>query len=179
VLAKPPNRSTPDHCAGDGTYAQAVDCYRQTSTLDFTIEEAKGLRAEGGMRRDTPGAERLRFTLKGAGGGDGEWTAEAKSTGVVWTHGGRRETSEPAIADRVWQRTTMYVDPQKKEGEPQRAGNEKAGGQDCIRYHFTDANSGDAHDVWVSTTDGHIVQMNVESHGVFPGYAMKIVKAGK
>ena len=173
------NRSTPDRCAGDGSYSQAVDCFRSTSRLLFSIEEPKGLRAEGEMTRSTIGAERERFTLHGAGKDDGQWSAEAKVTGVLWTHAGRRTPAEPSVADRIWQRTTLYIDAQKKEGEAQRAGNERIAGEECIRYRFTDANSGDLHEVWVSTADGHIVQVKVEAHGAFPSYEMRVTKPGR
>jgi hypothetical protein len=171
------NRSTPDRCAGDGSYGQAVDCFRSTSRAVFSIVEPKGLRAEGEMTRSTIGAEREQFTLHGAGRDDGEWSAETKATGVIWTHGGKRTPSEPPVADRIWQRTTLYIDPQKKEGEAQRAGNESVGGEECIRYRFTDANNGDLHDVWISTADGHIVRIKVEGHGAFPSYEMRVTKA--
>ena len=173
------NRSTPDRCAGDGSYAQAVDCFRSTSALAFSITEAKGVRAEGEMTRPTIGAEHERFTLHGAGGDDGQWSAEAKAAGVIWTHNGQRATAEPAVADRIWQRTTLYADPQKKEGEAGRAGGELIDAQDCIRYRFTDANNGDVHDVWVSTIDGHIARIKVEAHGAFPSYEMTLTKTGK
>ncbi len=173
------DRSTPDHCAGDGSYAQAVECFRSTSRLEFSIDEAKGVHAEGEMTRTTMGAEREHFTLRGAGRDDGLWSAEAKAAGVIWTHGGQRTASEPPVAGRIWQRTTLTIDPQKKEGEAQRAGTETVAGEECIRYRFTDANNGDVHDVWVSTHDGHIAQIKVDAHGAFPSYEMTVTKAGK
>lgn len=131
------------------------------------------------MTRPTVGAERLRFRRSGSGSDDGEWSAEARASGVVWSRGGKRVASAPAIADRLWQLTTMYIDPQKKEGEAQRAGTERIGGEDCIRYHSTDANSGAGHDVWVSTTDGHIVAMKRESRGAFPAYSLSVRRMGR
>jgi hypothetical protein len=179
ALPKPAARSTPDRCAGDGSYSQAVDCYRQTSRIDFTFEEPTRLQAKGEMSRPRMGAEMLRFRLTGGGADDGEWNAEARAAGVVWSRGGKRVTSAPPIADRLWQLTTLYIDPQKKEGEAQRTGTEPIGGEDCIRYHFTDANNGAGHDVWVSTSDGHIVALKRESRGAFPSYSLTVRKMGK
>jgi len=50
------------------------------------------------------------------------------------------------------------LDPQKKEGSPQLAGTETMSGEPSNHYHFTNANSGDANDVWISRSDGRIVK---------------------
>src|SRR5258708_22932784 len=106
------------------------------------------------MTRQTPGMERVRFKA-----GDGAtWTGEAKASGVVWNRDGKHELSAPDITNRVWQRTTMVLDPQKKEGTAQLAGVETIAGEPCNHYHFTNANSGEANDVWVSKKDGRIVK---------------------
>lgn len=52
----------------------------------------------------------------------------------------------------------MVLDPQKKEGAPLLAGVERLGGDTVNHYHFTNANSGETNDVWVSTLDGRIVK---------------------
>jgi hypothetical protein len=146
-----PNRSTPQKCAGDGSYEQALDCFRMTSGFHFTLPDAKGE-----MTRSMPGMERVSFKA-----GDGaHWIGEAKKAGVVWSRDGKHELSAPDITNRVWQRTTMVLDPQKKEGTAQLAGVETIGGEPCNHYHFTNANSGEANDVWVSTKDGRIVKWN-------------------
>lgn len=144
-----PNRSTPQKCAGDGSYEQALDCFRISSGFHFTLADAKGE-----MSRQTPGMERVHFkTNNGA-----TWTGEAKPAGVVWSRDGKHELSPPDITNRVWQRTTMVLDPQKKEGAAQLAGVEPIAGEPCNHYHFTNANSGETNDVWVSKTDGRIVK---------------------
>ena len=97
--------------------------------------------------------ERVQFRASGA-----SWIGEAKHTGVVWSRNGKHEQSPPEITNRVWQRTTMVLDPQKKEGAPQLAGAEPLGGETFNHYHFTNANSGEANDVWVSTKDGRIAK---------------------
>jgi hypothetical protein len=148
-----PNRSTPEKCAGDGSYEQALDCFRIASRFSFVISDAKGVIAEGEMTRSTPGLERVQFKAAGA-----SWTGEAKHSGVVWSRNGKHEQSPPDITNRVWQRTTMVLDPQKKEGAPQLAGLEPFGGEMFNHYHFTNANSGESNDVWVSTRDGRITK---------------------
>jgi hypothetical protein len=98
--------------------------------------------------------ERVRFK-----GSDGvTWIGEAKAAGVIWSRNGKHEQSPPDITNRVWQRTTMVLDPQKKEGGPQLAGTEALAGEMLNHYHFTNANSGEANDVWVSTRDGRITK---------------------
>jgi hypothetical protein len=149
VTHRGPNRSTPQKCAGDGSYEQALDCFRMTAGFKFTLPDAKGE-----MSRPTPGLERVSF--KAADGA--HWIGEAKKTGVVWSRDGKHELSAPDITNKVWQRTTMVLDPQKKEGAAQLAGVETIAGESCNHYHFTNANSGEANDVWVSTKDGRIVK---------------------
>lgn len=143
------NRSTPQKCAGDGSYERALDCFRISAGFNFTYADAKGE-----MTRTTPGMERVRFKAS-----DGAtWLGEAKPAGVVWSRDGKHELSPPEVTNRVWQRTTMVLDPQKKEGSAQLAGVESVSGEPCNHYHFTNANSGEANDVWVSTKDGRIVK---------------------
>jgi hypothetical protein len=143
------NKSTPQKCAGDGSYEQALDCFRMSAGFHFTLD---GVRGE--MTRPTPGLERVKF--KAADGVT--WTGEAKHQGVVWSRNGAHELSPPDLVNHVWQRTTMVLDPQKKERSPQLAGTETISGEPCNHYHFTNANSGEANDVWVSTRDGRIVK---------------------
>jgi hypothetical protein len=154
--AAPPrvaNQSTPQKCAGDGSYEQALDCFHISSGFRFVITE-KGARAEGMMLRPTPGAESVAFRT-----GDAvTWTAEATRAGVVWLRHGTHVQSPPAFNEHVWQRTTMVLDPQKKEGSPQLSGTDTIFGEPCNHYHFTNANSGEGNDVWVSTRDGRIVK---------------------
>lgn len=146
------NRSTPQKCAGDGSYEQALDCFRMTSGFHFTFD---GLRGE--MTRPTLGLERVQF--KAADGVT--WVGEAKHQGVVWSRNGAHELSPPDVANQLWQRTTMVLDPQKSEGSPQLAGTETISGEPTNHYHFTNANTGDANDVWVSTRDGRIAKWKV------------------
>ncbi|HEX3579488.1 MAG TPA: hypothetical protein VHY33_13065 [Thermoanaerobaculia bacterium] len=142
------NRSTPQKCAGDGSYVQAVDCFRMSAGFHFALD---GVRGE--MTRPTPGLERAQFKTGGV-----TWIGEAKHQGVVWSRNGTHDLSPPDVVNRVWQRTTMVLDPQKKEGSPQLAGTETISGESCNHYHFTNANSGEVNDVWVSTRDGRIVK---------------------
>lgn len=154
----PNTKSTPSRCAGRGTYEDALDCFRMTSGFHFTLDDAKGE-----MTRPTPGMESVRFAEKGGSTSLGEWLGEAKKAGVVWSRNGKHELSPPDVTYRVWQRTTMVLDPQKKEGAAQLAGAESINGEPCNHYHFTNANSGEVNDVWVSTKDGRIVKWKAGS----------------
>jgi hypothetical protein len=147
-----PNRSTPQKCAADGSYEQALDCFRISSGFSFVLENAQGVQAQGKMTRSTPGMERVQF--KAADGVS--WTGEAKKAGVVWSRNGKHEMSPPDITNQVWQRTTMVLDPQKKEGMPQLMTEQP--GDTLHHYHFTNANSGEVNDVWVSAKDGSITK---------------------
>lgn len=151
VAPAPPaaNRSTPQKCAGDGSYDRALDCFRISAGFRFTMGDVNGE-----MKRPTPGMERVQF--KAADGVT--WVGEAKSSGVVWSRNGKHDLSPPDVTNRVWQRTTMVLDPQKKEGSAKLAGVETAGGERSNHYHFTNANSGEENDVWVSTKDGRIMK---------------------
>jgi hypothetical protein len=148
-----PNRSTPQKCAGDGSFEQALDCFRMTAGFTFVITDAHGVLAQGEMTRRTPGMERVWFRASGA-----SWIGEAKPSGVVWSRNGKHEQSPPDITNLVWQRTTMVLDPQKKEGAPQLSDVRPLRGETFNHYHFTNANSGEANDVWVSTRDGRITK---------------------
>jgi hypothetical protein len=151
-FAAPKVRSTPQKCGGDGSYAAALDCFRMTRGFDFSVKDSD-VTADGAMHRPSPGAERVEIRTKNAG----TWIAEAKAAGVVWTHDGKHEMNEPAWADRIWQRTTMFLDPQKKEGSPRLAGSDA----EANHYQFTDANSGAKYDVWVSRRDGAITRIRI------------------
>jgi hypothetical protein len=151
VAVAPPTlgKSTPSRCAGDGSYEQALDCFRISSGFHFVMNGS-----EGDMTRTTPGMERVQFKTA-----DGTtWIGEAKPSGVVWNRNGSHQAAPPDLTNQVWQRTTMVLDPQKKEGAAQLAGTETVRGEACKHYHFTNANSGVANDVWVSTNDGRIVK---------------------
>jgi hypothetical protein len=148
VVPRAANRSTPQKCAGDGSYEQAIDCFRMSAGFHFTLD---GVRGE--MTRPTPGLERVQFKADGV-----TWIGEAKHQGVVWSRNGAHELSPPDVVNRIWQRTTTVLDPQKKEGSPQLAGTETMFGEPANHYHFTNANSSDANDVWISRSDGRIVK---------------------
>jgi hypothetical protein len=141
-----PKTSTPQHCAGDGSYAAAVDCIRIAAALHFKSSDGAG-----DMIRSTPGAERMVLN-----GSDGEWIAEAKRSGVVWTHNGKAVKDVPPKLEKLWERLTLFPDPQKKEGTPvlSMEGNVR-------RYDFTDVNTGDRYSVWVAPDDGHITKLRV------------------
>ena len=144
AVPKPHALSTPAKCAGDGSYEQAVECFRMSSGFRFHVT-TPSLNADGALQRPRIGEERVTI---------GDWTAEARHGGIVWTRGGKPAAPTPEL-ERLYQRLTLYLDPQKKEGAPQLASSEGAKN----RYHFTDANSGELYDVVVSKDDGRIVEL--------------------
>ena len=140
------NKSTPQHCSADGSYAAAVDCIRIAADLRFQSTDGNGE-----MTRKTPGAERLVVHAH-----DGEWIAEAQRSGIAWTHDGKRVTDVPQNLEKLWLRLTIFPDPQKKEGTPRLSME-----GEVKRYDFTDANSGDRYSVWVAPDDGRITKLQV------------------
>jgi hypothetical protein len=159
TAAPPPARpkvSTPQQCAGDGSYEAALACYRMASQLKFGITDVNGFHISGEMRRPTPGAETLRFS-----GSEGDWEGITKPNGIAWTHNGKPERGSD-MAMRLYQRLTIFPDPQKREGWPQRLDDgADVNGVACNRYHFTDANNGAVYDVWVSTTTGDVARVRI------------------
>ncbi|MEA2491551.1 MAG: hypothetical protein QOH21_3343 [Acidobacteriota bacterium] len=146
--ATPPQRQTA------GTYQQGMDWLRSTRGFHFVLVES-GVRATGDMARPTVGAERVRFTADGA-----EWLATAKPTGVTWYRrnaGKWQHATPPVYGDRVYQRVTLAFDPQKKEPEPILAGGDAA----TNLYRFTNANTGETHELWIAKKDGHVERVKI------------------
>lgn len=143
AVPKPRGVSTPAKCAGDGSYEQAVECFRMSSGFRFRVTSPE-LNGGGTLQRPRIGEETLTI---------GEWTAESKHGAIVWTKGGKTATPTPEL-ERLYQRLTIYLDPQKKEGTPQLV--DSSG--NANHYHFTDANSGEAYDVYVAKEDGRMTR---------------------
>ncbi|HUR80733.1 MAG TPA: hypothetical protein VM733_08200 [Thermoanaerobaculia bacterium] len=133
-----------------GTYDEALLWLRSAKHFKFTIDEPK-LHAEGEMSRKTPGAEKVRFRANGE-----EWTAEAQPQGIVWKRGGK-PADPPEFGNRVYQRVTLAIDPQKKEGVPLLVSTEG----DTNLYRFTDANTGDVHEVSVRKSDSSVARIRI------------------
>ncbi len=117
------------------TYGDAITWFRSTPGFHFVVEEA-GVRAEGDMTRERVGSERVTVTVNGE-----EWSAAIGPQGVTWQRGGK-ESAAPAWGNRLFQRVTVAFDPEKQEREAQVAG--------PGHYRFTDANSGQPHEVWTN-----------------------------
>ena len=133
-----------------GTYDEAMLWLRSAPRFAFTATEG-GVRAEGEMTRRTPGAEKVRFRANGE-----QWEAESTAQGVVWKRGGK-PADAPPYGGRLYQRVTLAIDPQKKEGVPLLVSTEG----DANLYRFTDANSGAVHEVWVRKADSSIARMKI------------------
>jgi hypothetical protein len=148
-----PSPATPQPVT-TGTYQQAMDWLRATRGFHFEVEES-GVRAVGDMARPMIGAERVRFQADGV-----EWLATAKATGIHWykRSGPKWIRAEPPVyAHRIYERVTVVFDPQKKEGAPQLSGGDAA----TNLYRFTNANTGEVHELWVARRDGHIERMKI------------------
>lgn len=130
------------------TYEDAIAWFRSTPAFHFVIDEA-GVHAEGDMQRETVGAETITFRANGE-----EWRASSGVRGVTWERriGNAWAAAEaPPYGNRLFQRVTVAFDPQKKEGAAQPV--------EPGHYRFTDANTGQVHDVWVR--EGRIERIRI------------------
>ena len=137
-----------------GTYDEAMVWLRATSGFRFAIDEA-GIHAEGKMSRKTIGAESVELKANGE-----EWRASSGPQGVSWERrsGGKWVSAPaPAYGNRLYQRVTLAFDPQKKEGTAQLAGTEGS----TNLYRFTNANTGEVHEVWVAQNDSHVERIRI------------------
>ncbi|HEU4886292.1 MAG TPA: hypothetical protein VFV49_00290 [Thermoanaerobaculia bacterium] len=115
----------------------------------FVLDEA-GVHAEGDLKRRTIGSEAIQFRTNGE-----EWRAASGSKGVVWQRrdgANWKPADAPAYGNRVYQRVTLAFDPQKKEGQAQLV--------EPGHYRFTNANTGEVHDVWVAP-DNRVQRMKI------------------
>lgn len=127
---------------------------RSTPGFRFVIEEA-GVHAVGVMRRPTVGAESVEFRAN-----DQEWRASAGAQGITWETRSGAEWSQaapPPWANRLYQRVTIAFDPQKKEGDAQLVEHDDTSNH----FRFTNANSGEVHDVRVSRADDRIERITI------------------
>jgi hypothetical protein len=139
----------------DASYESAMDWLRSTPGFRFTIRDGD-IEGEGEMRRETIGVERVIFRSGGT-----EWRAGSGPQGVVWERRGASGWSaeSPEFGNRIYQRVTLAFDPQKKEGSAQLVTSDAT----TNHYRFTNANSGEIHDAWVSRADGHVERITIGS----------------
>ncbi|MFL6248734.1 MAG: hypothetical protein ACJ74H_22105 [Thermoanaerobaculia bacterium] len=128
-----------------GSYDEAMVWFRSAPAFRFTVDEA-GVHAEGELSRKTIGSESIHFRANGE-----EWRATAGPKGVAWERGGKAANA-PTYGNRLYQRLTLAFDPQKKEGAAQLV--------EPGHYRFTNANTGEVHDVWV-TADNRLQRMKI------------------
>lgn len=153
--------STPPATATDappvptnGSYSEAMLWLQSAPAFHFVVDEG-GIHAEGDLTRKTVGAESVRFRASGE-----EWRATAGPRGVIWeTRKGNawKAAEAPAFGNRLYQRVTLAFDPQKKEETAQFVAAEGS----ANHYRFTNANTGEVHDVWVNIADNHIERMTI------------------
>jgi hypothetical protein len=125
-----------------GSYEAAVERFRISKGFHFTFNGG-----EGSLERPRQGMERVRVRT-----GHDEWVAEVKPVGVVWSKNGKHEMDVPESLQRLFQRVTIFPDPQKKEESAQRIGD---------TFVFTNANGGEHYVVRV--VDGNIVELKIDS----------------
>ena len=133
-----------------GTYDEALLWFRSTNGFRFVLDD-HGVHAEGEVTRPTPGREKVEFTADGA-----KWLAETTPRGVTWKKDGRN-AGAPEFGARIFQRVTLPFDPQKKEGVPLLASEEGA----TNLYRFTNANTGEVHELWVRKSDAAVERMKI------------------
>lgn len=133
-----------------GTYDEALLWFRSAKRFRFVVDEA-GVHAEGELTRKTPGAEQVRFRASGE-----QWEAAATAQGVTWKRGGKA-SDPPPYGVRLYQRVTVVFDPQKIEGVPMLVSTE---GPSNL-YRFTNANTGEVHEVWVRKSDSSFERMKI------------------
>ena len=129
------------------SYEDAMTWFQTANAFHFVVDE-NGVHSEGELTRPRIGQESVTVRANGK-----EWRANAGASGVAWTQNGR-EVPPPALG-RLWQRVTVAFDPQKVEGQAQIVGDENG----AAHYRFTNANTGEVHDVWVR--DGRIERMTI------------------
>lgn len=148
-----PTQSTSIAPAGEPSYDDAVIWLKTTPRFSFVLDEG-GFRAEGEMTRTRVGAETVTFRAGGE-----EWRGEISPQGLVWKRRNGEAWSEalpPPFAGRLYQRITLGLDPQKKEGVAQLASRE---GPISV-FRFTDANSGEIHQLRVRA-DGSVERITI------------------
>ena len=137
-----------------GTYDEALLWFRATKGFHFALDD-DGVHAEGDVTRATPGTEKVQLRTGGT-----EWLAETNARGVTWKlrDGGAWKSAEaPEWGPRIYQRLTLPFDPQKKEGVPLLASEE---GETNL-YRFTNANTGEVHELWVRKSDAAIERLKI------------------
>lgn len=146
--------STSSPAIDKGTYDNAMTWMKSNPGFRFTLVD-HGVNAVGTMTRKTVASEVVTLRVDGA-----EWRCEAGPRGLVWSKregSGWKETTPPDYAGRLFQRVTVAFDPQKKEGSAQLASSDATSNV----YRFTNANSGEVHELRVNKADAHIESMKV------------------
>jgi hypothetical protein len=163
TMALPPD----DPATVAAVYGQAMDWLRSAPAFQFVLDEGP-LHAQGRLIRSTVGKESVQFQASGE-----EWRATTTPRGVSWEKKKGNawiEQPSPDYGNRLFQRVTLAFDPQKKEGAPQFVATEGT----ANHYRFTNANTGEVHDLWINTADKHVERMKIGD-----GFEMKITPGGK
>ena len=152
--ASAPVKTSEPAARTSGSYKEAMLWLQSAPAFHFVIDEG-GVHAEGNLTRPRIGSESVRIRAN-----EEEWRATAGARGVAWERRkGNAWTAAPAPAygNRLYQRVTLAFDPQKKEGDAQFVAAEGT----ANHYRFTNANTGEVHDLWVNTADNHVERMKI------------------
>jgi hypothetical protein len=151
--AAQPARPVPQQAGA--SYKDAMLWLKSAPAFHFVLDD-HGVHAEGDLQRRTVGLESVQFTASGT-----EWRASSGPRGVTWekrSAGKWTAAATPEWGNRIYQRLTLALDPQKKEGDAQMVGSEGT----AKHYRFTNVNTGEVHDVWVGM-NGQVERMTVGS----------------
>ena len=124
--------------------------FRISPGFHFTFDDGSG-----SLERPRQGMEQVKLHIT-RGADRGDWTASVKPNGVVWTKDGKHTMDVSSSLLKLYQRLTLFPDPQKKEGTAHRNGD---------RFEFTDANGGDRYSIAVGP-DGAMTEIRINSQTI-------------
>jgi hypothetical protein len=154
TTATTPLPATTSAASHANAYDEAMLWLQSAAAFHFVVDEG-GVHAEGDLARRTIGSQSVQFVANGE-----EWRATSGARGVTWER--RNGTSwsaapAPEYGNRLYQRVTLAFDPRKREGSAQLVGTEGS----ATHYRFTNANTGDVHEVWVNSADHHVERVKI------------------
>jgi hypothetical protein len=143
-------RYIPPVCVANGSYSQAVECFRIAELVRFRTANGQGTLTRKG------GVVRMVFYIA-TNQIKGSWTATAEKDVVVWAFNGVRVDVVPDDIARIFELVARYPGPTRKEGEPILTGRDEK----AITYEFTDEGSGENYVVKVDPASGHLRRLTV------------------
>ncbi len=142
-------RYIPPVCVADGSYQQALDCFRQADVLRFRIADGTG-----SLTRNEEGEIRLMLYIA-KGELRGAWYVVRDKKGIIWSRNRVRLATVPPVIHKIFLLTSRFPDPEKKEGGAKAVHRDS----ESITYAFTDAKNGDRYVVKVDPKTGHMQEV--------------------